>query len=141
MILVTDASMAVKSVLTEDDSNTARRLLNGEHELHVPHVFAAELANALWSKVRSGLLTPDEASEAPESLLALEWEWFNDEMLAADALRISVALNHPVYDCVYLALAHQVDGTLVTADTRFFNIVAPTEHAGCVVLLADFTPE
>ena len=141
MILVPDASVAVKSVLTEGDSETARRLLRGEHELHVPRVFAAELANALWSKVRSGLLTPSEASEALESVLSLEWEWFNDETLAADALRIAIALNHPVYDCVYLALAYRIDGTLVTADTRFFNIVAPTEHAGRVVLLADFTPE
>ena len=61
--------------------------------------------------------------------------------LAADALRIAISLNHPVYDCVYLALAYQVDGALVTADTRFFNIVAATEHASRVALLANFTPQ
>ena len=73
--------------------------------------------------------------------MALHLEWANDEALAADALRIAIGLNHPVYDCVYLALAYQVGGTLVTADTRFFNTVAGTEHAGRVVLLADFAPE
>lgn len=67
--------------------------------------------------------------------------WANDEALATDALRIAISLNHPVYDCVYLALAYQVDGTLVTADTRFFNIVAATEHADRVALLANFAPE
>lgn len=138
MILVTDASVVVKSVLTEDDSEAARQLMNGEHELHVPRVLVAELTNALWSKVQSGLLTPSEASQAQELVLALHLEWANDEVLAADALRIAVGLNHPVYDCVYLALAYQVGGTLVTADTRFFNTVAGTEHAGRVVLLADF---
>lgn len=141
MILVTDASVVVKSVLTEDDSEVARHLMNGEHELHVPRVLSVELANALWSKVRSGLLTPSEVLESLESALALELEWFYDEELAADALRIAIALNHPVYDCVYLALAYQVDGTLVTADTRFFNIVAATEHVGRVALLANFTPQ
>ncbi len=141
MILVPDASVVVKSVLTEDDSEAARRLLNGEHELHVPRVLAAEPANALWSRVRSGLLTPNEVSETLEAALVLELEWANDETLANDALRIAVALNHPVYDCVYLALAYQINGTLVTADTRFFNIVAATEHASRVALLANFTPE
>ena len=141
MILVSDASVVVKSVLTEDDSEVARRLMNGEHELHVPRVLAVELANALWSKVRSGLLTPSEVLESLESALALELEWFNDEELADDALRIAIALNHPVYDCMYLALAYQVDGTLVTADTRFFNTVSATEHVSRVALLANFTPQ
>ena len=105
MLLVTDASVVVKSVLTEDDSEAARQLMNGEHELHVPRVLVAELTNALWSKVQSGLLTPSEASQAQELVLALHLEWANDEALAADALRIAIGLNHPVYDCVYLALA------------------------------------
>jgi len=138
MLLVTDASVVVKSVLTEDDSEAARQLMNGEHELHVPRVLVAELTNALWSKVQSGLLTSSEASQAQELVLALHLEWANDEVLAADALRISIGLNHPVYDCVYLALAYRVGGTLVTADTRFFNTVTGTEHADRVVLLADF---
>ena len=138
MLLVTDASVVVKSVLTEDDSEAARQLMNGEHELHVPRVLVAELTNALWSKVQSGLLTSSEASQAQELVLASHLEWANDEVLAADALRISIGLNHPVYDCVYLALAYRVGGTLVTADTRFFNTVTGTEHADRVVLLADF---
>lgn len=140
MLLVTDASVAVKSVLTEDDSEAARHLMNGEHELHVPRVLVAELTNALWSKVQSGLLTPSEASQAQELVLALHLEWVNDEVLAADALRIAIDLNHPVYDCVYLALANRIDGILITADTRFANKVVGTDHSGRVVLLSDFAP-
>lgn len=141
MILVPDASVAVKWAAEEEDSEKAARLLNGQHQLHVPRVFAAELANALWSKVRSGELAPHLVAGALESAMTGLLHWANDETLAADALRIAVALNHPVYDCVYLALAYRIDGTLVTADGRFADAVAPTEHAGRVVLLADFTPE
>ena len=141
MILVTDTSVAYKWVVQEDDFEKARQLLSDGHELHVPRVLAAETANALWSKVRSGLLTEGEVSELLKQVLALNLHWATDEDLAADALRIAISLNHPVYDCMYLALAYQVDGTLVTADTRFFNIVAATEHASRVVLLANFVPE
>ena len=36
--------------------------------------------------------------------------------LLQPALRLAVALNHPAYDCMYLALAELIDGELVTAD-------------------------
>ena len=141
MILVSDASVAVKWAVEEEDSEKAIRLLNGGHELHVPRMLAAELANALRSKVLSGALAPHLVTGMLESALTHLLHWANDETLVNDALRIAIALNHPVYDCVYLALAYQVDGTLVTADTRFFNIVAATEHVGRVALLANFTPQ
>ena len=51
------------------------------------------------------------------------------------ALRL--ALDRPVYDCVYLALAHRIGATLATADTRFANAVAATEHGGGVAILED----
>ena len=138
MILVSDASVAVKWAVEEEDYEKAAQLLSGEHQLHVPRVLAAELANALRSKVLSGVLAPHLVAGMLGSALSSISNWAADELLAADALRIAIGLNHPVYDCVYLALAYQVGGTLVTADTRFFNTVAGTEHAERVVLLVDF---
>ena len=138
MILVSDASVAVKWAVEEEDYEKAAQLLSGEHQLHVPRVLAAELANALRSKVLSGVLAPHLVAGMLGSALSSILNWAADELLAADALRIAIGLNHPVYDCVYLALAYQVGGTLVTADTRFFNTVAGTEHAERVVLLVDF---
>jgi predicted nucleic acid-binding protein len=35
------------------------------------------------------------------------------------ALTIARALGHPIYDCVYLALAEAENKPLVTADARF----------------------
>ena len=138
MILVTDTSVAVKWAIPEADSDLAEQLLDDSHELYVPRLLASELGNALWSKVRSAELTPEEVPPRLESVLARSLHWEDDETLVADALDIALALNHPIYDCTYLALAHQIDGTLVTADARFVNTLAGTEHAGRVVLLADF---
>ena len=138
MILVSDASVAVKWAVEEEYYEKAAQLLSGEHQLHVPRVLAAELANALWSKVRSGSLTSSEAPGLLGRVLALHLEWANDAELASDALRIAISLNHAVYDCVYLALAYQVNGMLVTADARFVNTLAATEHADRVILLENF---
>ena len=63
--------------------------------------------------------------------------WADDERVCADAVRLALALDRPVYDCVYLALGHRLGATLVTADARFANAVATTEHGGAVAMLED----
>ncbi len=64
--------------------------------------------------------------------------WGGDEVVSADAARLALALDHPVYDCVHLALAHRVGATMLTADHRFAAAVAPTEHGDSVLTLADY---
>jgi predicted nucleic acid-binding protein len=43
--------------------------------------------------------------------------------LSASAGRLAVDLDHPVYDCFYLALAVQEQYPVVTADRRFHDAV------------------
>ena len=43
--------------------------------------------------------------------------------LSAAATRLAIDLDHPVYDCFYLALAVQEQYPVVTADTRFHEKV------------------
>ena len=138
MQLVPDTSVAMKWLVSEKGSEAATDLLHGGDQLHVPGLIAVELANALWSKVRSGLLAPDVAPALLEWALALHLEWTPDQYLSAHALRIAVGLNNPVYDYVFLALAYRIDGVLVTADARFVNTLAATEHADRVILLENF---
>ena len=46
--------------------------------------------------------------------------WRGDESLGR-ALLLARRLDHPVYDCAYLALALHLDALYVTADRRFGN--------------------
>ena len=39
------------------------------------------------------------------------------------AFRFAERLDRSIYDCFYLALAAQADGTLVTADRKFYDVV------------------
>ena len=141
MRLVTDASVAVKWLAEEEDSVAANRLLGAGHELYVPRLIASEIGNALWRKARSGELAPQMAESLAARIANMLLIWADDAELTADALRFALSLNHPIYDCVYLALAYRIGGTVITADTRFANAVASTEHRSRVTLLADFTPE
>ena len=138
MRLVVDASVAVKWLVAGVDSDTAREVVARGDELHAPRLMACETANAVWRKARLGEIELGEASAMAATVREMPIRWNADETVAGDAVRLALALDRPVSDCVYLALAHRIGGAVVTADHRFANALAPTEHGGAVVTLADY---
>lgn len=135
MTVVIDASVALKWVLDEADAEAADALLS--EELIAPSLWLVEAANALWRRARSGQITADEAFERLAELLnaPVAATRIEDDLGAAAGL--AGRLDHPVYDCLYLALAIREDTHLVTADRRFHAALerAP-DLAGRVRLLA-----
>ena len=137
MRFVVDASVAVKLLVDEPDSDAARDLAASGEALHAPRLMASEVATALWRKARLGQIGRADAGAAMALLADMPVRWDGDETVSADAVRLALALDHPVYDCVYLALAHRIGATVVTADRRFATAVAPTDHGEAVMTLAD----
>ena len=138
MSLVVDASVALKWLVAEEGSDAADRLLSGGDELYAPRLMASEVANALWRKVRLGQLARGQAGVLMAAVSTAPVHWYADETVCADAVRLAVALDRPVYDCVYLAVANHINARMVTADVRFANSLAATEHSGTVIKLADY---
>ena len=136
MRLVVDASVAVKWLVEEEYSEIADTLLDGSHELIAPRLLVSEVGNALWRMVRMGELERSEAGSLAAKIPEMAVSWMGDEGICTDAVRIALALDRPVYDCVYLALAHRLGATLVTADVRFVNALTGTEHGGAVIELS-----
>ena len=119
--LVVDASVALKWVLPEEDSELAEDLLDRGLALHAPAFVFIELANALWFQMRAGKLNATEAAGCMRDLREAPLElWEGEEPLPA-TFELAQRLDHAVYDCAYLALALQVGGTYVTADRRFWQ--------------------
>ena len=100
---------------------------------------ACEIPSALWRKARLGQVKRADAGAALAWLPNMPVRWNDDEVVSADAVRLALTLDHPVHDCVHLALAHRIGATVVTADLRFANVLASTGHGEAVVTLADCT--
>ncbi len=114
---VIDASVAVKWVVEE--SGTAEALaLRSQYRLIAPDLLAAECANILWKKVQRKELLRSEALLAARLLQSAEVELVPSHSHMEEATRMAVDLDHPAYDCLYLALAAEQQCPFVTADER-----------------------
>jgi predicted nucleic acid-binding protein len=118
--MVIDASIAVKWVVEEEGTQAALALRRSA-KLLAPELLVAECANILWKKVQRDELSKEEALLAARLLQAAEIELLPTRSLLEAATRFAIELEHPAYDCLYLALAIESGCRFVTADQRFLR--------------------
>jgi predicted nucleic acid-binding protein len=118
--LVIDASIAIKWVVEEDGTQQALTLRQ-RARLIAPELLVAECANILWKKVQRNELLKEEAILAARLLQGAEIELRPTRFLFEAATRLSIEIDHPAYDCVYLALAVETKCPFVTADERILR--------------------
>jgi predicted nucleic acid-binding protein len=126
VILVVDASVALKWFVEEDGSREAAALLAHGDRLIAPDLIMPEVCNATWKLVRRGAMLETQQIAAMTRLPSILDELAPNGPLAPRAAAISTFLDHPAYDCFYLALAERRGGTLVSADRRLIQRVATT---------------
>ena len=117
MILTLDASLAVKCVFDEAGSADARALVERETVI-APDFLLLEIHHVLWKRVRRKEMSPQALSAATSVLRASFDRLVPSAQLIESAANLSLALDHAVYDCLYLALAKREEVQLATADTR-----------------------
>ncbi len=135
MQVVVGATVAAKWLIPEADSGIAMQLLGAPCELYAPRLLVSEVTNVLWRSVDSGSLEDFEARRLAAEVRGMSVKWADDEETPGKALRIALEVGHPVYDCMYLALALRIGASVVTADKRFVSAVASTKYKPVVVPL------
>lgn len=116
---VVDASVVAKWLAPEPDSALAEALL--DDELAAPDLLYAEVANILWKKQMRGEIHAAALSAGVGWLLQVPIEIHGGAPLLLDAAILAQRLQHPAYDCFYLALAMRMSSPLITADRRLFE--------------------
>jgi predicted nucleic acid-binding protein len=129
--LVLDASAAVRLVLGLDDAPTIADLLAEADEVVAPHLFAAEVANALWKYVRAAHLQEAQALTCLEDALALATTTGDDAAIVPEALALAVRYGHPVYDALYTVLARRLACPVLTRDRRLAGLLAELRLDAC----------
>lgn len=125
--MIIDASIGVKWLVPEEDSAAAIELLR-HGELVVPTLFHAEVGNALWKKAQRKEIALSPLLPYLTGLPELV-QTVTEIPIMPRAAEIAVELGHPIYDCIYLALAESADDTLLTVDQRFLRVVKGGPYA------------
>ena len=135
---VIDASVAVKWVLIESHTETARRIVR-TRRLLAPDLLWAELGSVVWARRRRGEFGFLYAREMLAELRALPIRTYPLLPLLPAALEVAMAVDHRLYDCLYLALAEAEDCRVVTADRRFHRSVGGGVWADRILWIEDVT--
>ena len=124
MRLTVDASIVVKWFVAEELSGESRLLLAHRLDLHAPDLLLAECANTIWKKARRREIPDSQPYFAELANMSATVSLHAGETLILRAAQLAVEMDHPVYDCVYLACAESTASALVTADQRLADRVA-----------------
>jgi predicted nucleic acid-binding protein len=120
--LVVDASVALKwFVGGEPLAAEALDILHNQPALIAPDLVIPEVCNGAWRQAKLGLLDSKQISDIARALPRCFEALVSAAGLAERAVMIASHLNHPVYDCLYLALAERRGCPLVTADTQLLR--------------------
>jgi predicted nucleic acid-binding protein/GNAT superfamily N-acetyltransferase len=116
-VLVVDASVLV-SALIDDGAARARTYLRltGEDTICAPEIIDLEIANAWRRDLRAGRIDEERSRQALEDLAALPLVRMPHQPLIERIWELRHNLT--TYDAAYVALAEDLDTTLLTADGR-----------------------
>jgi predicted nucleic acid-binding protein len=129
MRLVVDASVAIKWMINEPGSEPADRLLDGGHDFLAPELIIAEVISAAWKQRRRGGISETQFDGIVIRIARGPIEYRALRPLAGRAAALARDLDHPIYDCFYLALCEAEDVPLVTADRRLVEACQGTRLA------------
>jgi predicted nucleic acid-binding protein len=133
--IIVDASVALKWFIEEEGSSEAVELIATGHPRLAPDLVIPEVLNAAWKALTRGFMVREQYDALARLLPDLFQEIVPTRRLAPRAAALARELNHPAYDCFYLALAEEQNLPLVTADRRLITRVIDTSFEPRVVNL------
>lgn len=137
MTYVVDASVAIKWFVREPLHDQALLLLDHRERLETPDFIVPEVANIAWKKFIRGEITEGQARLITTAIRQYIPRLRPTAEITEQALGVAVALDHAVYDCLYIACADSADGVLITADKELCDAVRETDFACLVRYLGD----
>jgi predicted nucleic acid-binding protein len=132
---VLDASVVIKWFIPEIYWEQASLLQSySESGLHIPDFAQLECTSILNKKVRRKELKINEANQIQELLLTMPVQMHSWQGLLLDAGQVAHETYRSVYDCLYLVLAKQISGKMVTADKKLYLALENSKEWGTYLL-------
>lgn len=126
-MIVLDASAAIDWLLqTPAGRQVEKRIYQQSESLHAPHLLDLEVSQVLRRLVREVTVSASRAEEATNDLLDLRIHRYPHYIFLSRIWQLRHNLS--AYDAAYVALAEQLDATLVTRDRRLASASGHAAH-------------
>jgi predicted nucleic acid-binding protein len=135
VILVIDANVGLKWFIEEPRSPAARKILDKGASFIAPDIFIPEICNVVWKKVKNQEITAEQGQAIVSNVPMILDHIVPSSEVAKRAFALAVQFNHPVYDCLYLALAERESISLVTDDAKLVTVAKKARLARLVQAL------
>lgn len=131
-MIVLDCCAAMEIARGTERGRAIQALFLPDEEVVSPAHFPIEVANAAWKYVHAHRKSNEEAKHLMEDALGLPDRLVSVDDMLDEAFAESVALDHSVYDMLYLVLARRNVATLVTCDNALRDCCLK-RNVNCVV--------
>ncbi len=119
--MIADTSAYIPLFVTHPLAVPASTAVGDGRPLHVPEFSLIEAANTLWKYgIQGGMSSAD--IKVTLGAIRTQMTVWPDMPLLEDAAEIALGLRHPVYDCLFIALALQRGEPLATADRKLAEV-------------------
>jgi len=136
-VFIVDASVAAKWFIEEEYSEAALSVLDEKNQLHAPDFLLLEMNSIICKWVRRSAVTPEEGSRLRDALRQYPIQHHTFISFLDSAFVIANQTEQSIYDCLYVALAALVKGSMVTADRKLYDILKNGRFKKHVVWVED----
>ncbi len=134
-----DASVTCAAIFEEELTPHAATALANCSRMIAPSLIDVELLRTATKRARRGM-DADDARARLSHGQALGIERRSIQPYTDDAFDLSIALDHPSADCLYLAVAIREDAPLIAGDRRLYDRALKAGLGAHVRWLGDFEP-
>jgi len=136
-IYIVDASVVAKWFIEEDYSEAALSVLAENNQLHAPDFLLLEMDSIFCKWIRLGSIGAAEGSDLRDLLRQYPIQYHPFLSLLDPAYAIANQSRLNIYDCLYIALAALLNGQMVTADRRLYEVMMNSPFAKQVMWVGD----
>lgn len=138
--MIVDTSVFVDALIAGPRTASARSFFGSTANVVAPDIIMVEIAAVLTRAVRRQMLSAFQARTVFARARRIGPELEPTGPLLGRAFEMSLELDHPVADCIFLVQAEASADVLVTCDSRFARKVAASPYARSIIDLSDWQP-
>jgi len=118
MIVVLDASAAIKTVYNQTTTKKISEIITNADWVIAPDIYISEVTNVYWKYHQFEDLPLDVSEILMNKTIRLIDDVIETGDLYQEAFSLSCQTNHPVYDSMYLVCARRHSAILASVDNK-----------------------